>query len=84
MRNTLISLVLLAVPFASSAVAQTSKPAVGNYPPIQEYLMPQASESGLQKSASPPRRAFLRITGNPEVSLNRLEMSVLPTNRQQL
>lgn len=53
MKNTLISLVLLAVPFAPSAVAQTSKSPVGNYPPIQEYLMAQESEIALAKSAAP-------------------------------
>jgi hypothetical protein len=53
MKNTLISLASLAVLFAPSAVAQTSKSAVGNYPPIQEYLMPQASEIALSKSAAP-------------------------------
>ena len=53
MRNTLISLALLAVPFPPSAVAQTYKSPVGNYPPIQEYLMPQASEIALAKSAAP-------------------------------
>ena len=53
MRNTLISLSLLAVLFAPSAVAQTSKSPAGNYPPIQEYLMPQASEIALAKSAAP-------------------------------
>jgi hypothetical protein len=53
MRNTVISLVLLAVLFAPSAVAQTSKSPVGNYPPIQEYLMPKASEIALAKSAAP-------------------------------
>ena len=53
MRNTLISLSLLAVLFAPSAVAQTSNSPVGNYPPIQEYLMPQASEIALAKGAAP-------------------------------
>jgi hypothetical protein len=53
MRNTLISLALLAVLFAPSAMAQTSKSPVGHYPPIQEYLMPQASEIALAKSAAP-------------------------------
>lgn len=54
MRNTLISLALLAALFVASVEAQTSKAPVGSYPPIQEYLMPQASEIALAKSAAPP------------------------------
>jgi hypothetical protein len=54
MRNTLISLALLAALFVPSVEAQTSKSPFGNYPPIQEYLMAQASEIALAKSAAPP------------------------------
>jgi hypothetical protein len=54
MRNTPSSLALLAVLFAPSVVAQSSKSPVSHYPPIQDYLMPQASEIALAKSAAPP------------------------------
>ena len=54
MRNTLISLALLAVLLAPAAVAQTSKSRAPKYPPIEEYLMPQAAEITLAKSAAPP------------------------------
>ena len=54
MRNTLISLALLAVPFAPAAVGQTSKSQAPKYPSIEEYLMPHASEIALAKSAAPP------------------------------
>src|SRR5260370_27778301 len=53
MRNTLISLALFAALFVQSVEAQNSKAPVGSYPPIQEYLMPQASEIALAKSAAP-------------------------------
>jgi len=53
MRNTPSSLALLAVLFAPSVVAQSSKSPVSHYPPIQDYLMPQASEIALAKSAAP-------------------------------
>ena len=53
MRNTLISLALFAALFVPSVEAQISKSPVVSYPPIQEYLMPQASEIALAKSAAP-------------------------------
>ena len=54
MRSILLSLALFVALFVPSVEAQTSKAPVGSYPPIQEYLMPQASEIALAKSAAPP------------------------------
>jgi hypothetical protein len=53
MRNTLIHLALLAGVFVPVAVGQTSKSQALKYPPIEDYLMPQASEIALAKSAAP-------------------------------
>jgi hypothetical protein len=53
MRNTLIHLALLAGVFVSVAVGQISKSQALKYPPIEDYLMPQASEIALAKSAAP-------------------------------
>ena len=53
MRNTLIHLALLGGVFIPAAVGQTSKSQVRKYPSIEEYLMPQASEIALAKSAAP-------------------------------
>jgi hypothetical protein len=64
MKNTLISLAFFAFLLTASAMAQTSKSAVGNYPPIQEYLMSQASEIALAKSAAPANisdRATIKV-----------------------
>ena len=44
MRSILLSLALFVAVFVPSVDAQTSKAPVGSYPPIQDYLMPQASE----------------------------------------
>jgi hypothetical protein len=53
MRNTLIHLALLGGVFIPAAVGQTSKSQAPKYPSIEEYLMPQASEIALAKSAAP-------------------------------
>jgi len=53
MRNTLIHLALLAGVFVPAALAQTSKSQAAQYPPIEEYLMPQVAEIALAKSAGP-------------------------------
>jgi hypothetical protein len=53
MRNTLIHLALLGGVFIPAAVGQTSKSQALKYPSIDEYLMPQASEIALTKSAAP-------------------------------
>jgi hypothetical protein len=53
MRNTLICLALVAGVLVPTAMAQTSKSQVRKYPPIEEYLMGQASEIALAKSAAP-------------------------------
>jgi hypothetical protein len=53
MRNRVIPLALLAGVFVPAAVAQTSKSQAPKYPPIEEYLMPQAAEIALAKSAAP-------------------------------
>jgi hypothetical protein len=63
MRSTLISLPLLAALFLPAAEAQTSK-SQGRYPPIADYLMPQATEVALAKSAAPASisdRATIRV-----------------------
>lgn len=64
MKNRLISLALLAGLFAASAGAQTSKSQAHKYPPIQEYLMPQASEIAFARSAAPANisgRATIKV-----------------------
>lgn len=53
MRNRLIHLALLGGVFIPAAVGQTSKSQAPKYPSIDEYLMPQASEIALAKSAAP-------------------------------
>lgn len=53
MTNRGFSLALLAVFFVPAAGAQSSHSQARKYPPIQEYLMPQASEIALAKSAAP-------------------------------
>lgn len=53
MRNILASLALLALLFVPAASAQTLKSQAHKYPPIEDYLMPQASEIALAKSAAP-------------------------------
>ena len=53
MTNKGFSLALLAVVFVPAAGAQSSQSQARKYPPIQEYLMPQASEIALAKSAAP-------------------------------
>jgi len=53
MTNKGFSLALLAVLFVPAAGAQSSQSQARKYPPIQEYLMPQASEIALAKSAAP-------------------------------
>jgi hypothetical protein len=52
MRSTLVYLSLLAALFVP-AYSQTSNSQTRKYPPIEEYLMPQASEIALAKSAAP-------------------------------
>jgi hypothetical protein len=49
----LIYLASLAALFGPAAPSQTSKSQGRKYPPIEEYLMPQASEIALAKSAAP-------------------------------
>lgn len=53
MRKPLIHLALLAGVFVPPAGAQTFQSQERKYPPIEEYLMPQASEIALAKSAAP-------------------------------
>jgi hypothetical protein len=53
MRNILISLLLPVVLFVPAAGPQTSKSHARTYPPIGDYLMPQAAEMALAKSAAP-------------------------------
>jgi hypothetical protein len=53
MRNKLFSLALLAVFFVPVARGQSPRPRARKYPRIEEYLMPQASEIALAKSAAP-------------------------------
>jgi hypothetical protein len=62
MRNTLIHLALLAGVFVPVAVGQTSKSQALKYPPIEDYLMPQASEIAWAKSAAPAN-----ISDQPQV-----------------
>ena len=60
MRNALISLLLPAVLFAPQAPKSQARP----YPPIGEYLMPQAAEIALAKSAAPANvsdRATIKV-----------------------
>lgn len=67
MRNTLIHLALLAAIFVPAAHSQTSKSQDRKYPPIEEYLMPQASEIALAKSAAPANisdRATIKVLTN--------------------
>lgn len=52
-KNELIFLTLLAALLIPAAGAQTSRSGDHKYPPIQEYLMPLASETALAKSAAP-------------------------------
>src|SRR5216684_3764681 len=53
MMTKVFSLALLTVLFVPAAGAQSSQSQALKYPPIQEYLMPQASEIALAKSAAP-------------------------------
>ncbi len=53
MRNALIYLTLLSALLGPAAHSQTSKSPGRKYAPIEEYLMPQASEIALAKSAAP-------------------------------
>jgi len=53
MMTKVFSLALLTVLFVPAAGAQSSQSQARKYPPIQEYLMPQASEIALAKSAAP-------------------------------
>src|SRR5215510_6534669 len=64
MRNALISLLLPAVLFAGP---QAPKSQARAYPPIGEYLMPQAAEMALAKSAAPTNvsdRATIKVLTN--------------------
>ncbi len=53
MMTKVFSLALLTVLFVPAAGAQSSQSQALKYPSIQEYLMPQASEIALAKSAAP-------------------------------
>jgi len=64
MSNTLIHIALLGAFFVPAAHSQTSKSQARKYPPIEEYLMPQASEIALAKSAAPANisdRATIKV-----------------------
>jgi hypothetical protein len=64
MRNILVSLAALAVLFVPTAGAQTPKSQARKYPPIEEYLMLQAAEIALAKSAAPANisdRATIKV-----------------------
>lgn len=53
MKKKVFSLALLAVLYVSATKAQSSQSQARKYPPVEEYLMPQASEIALAKSAAP-------------------------------
>jgi hypothetical protein len=53
MMTRMFSLALLTVLFFPAARAQSSPSQALKYPPIQQYLLPQASEVALAKSAAP-------------------------------
>jgi hypothetical protein len=64
MRNEAFSLMLLAGLFIVPAGAQTTKQQADKYPPIENYLMPQAAEIALAKSAAPANisgRATIKV-----------------------
>src|SRR5262249_21244594 len=64
MRNALISLLLPAGLLAPAAGRQPSKSQARTYQPIGEYLMPQAAEIALAKSAAPANisdRASIKV-----------------------
>jgi hypothetical protein len=64
MRSTWIRLLLSAALFVPSAHSQTSKSQAREYPPIEEYLMQEASEIALAKSAAPANisdRATIKV-----------------------
>jgi len=53
MSNALIHVALLSALLGPAAHSQTSKSLGRKYAPIEDYLMPQASEVALAKSAAP-------------------------------
>src|SRR5215831_5842158 len=53
MRNAAISLLLPAVLLVPASGSESSKSSARTYPPIGDYLMPQAQEIALAKSAAP-------------------------------
>src|SRR5215831_6924172 len=64
MRNASIHLALLVALVVPAAHSQTSKSEARKYPPIEEYLIPQASEIALAKSAAPANisdRATIKV-----------------------
>lgn len=64
MRNTLLHLASLVGVLVPATAAQTAKSQAPKYPPIEEYLMPQASEIPFAKSAAPANisdRASIKV-----------------------
>ena len=64
MRNTLLQLALFVGVLVPAARGQTSKSQAPKYPPIGEYLMPQAAEVALAKGAAPANisdRATIKV-----------------------
>ncbi|KAA6462860.1 hypothetical protein DYQ86_05830 [Acidobacteria bacterium AB60] len=64
MKNGAFALILLAGLFIMPAGAQTTKQQPDKYPPIENYLMPQAPEIALAKSAAPANisgRATIKV-----------------------